>query len=131
MEALISSINISSYINVALILFLVALGFIIKHVKSLEFIPNSFIPVILLVGAVLYEVLSVPTYTRLSILNAMVDGAISAAIAIGIHSSGKSLIYAFTDKDDFIKSLMKSMDEDDSNDNEEEGTDEIDDAYEK
>ena len=55
MQELISELNIIEYINVYLIMFLLALGFVFKHVY--DWVPNKFIPILLYGAAILYLVL--------------------------------------------------------------------------
>lgn len=89
LEELLTSDTIASYIDFREILFLLAIGFIAKHfIKKL---PNSIIPLLLMVLSIVYGILNIAEFNMVNIINAIVDSIINAAIAIGLHSSGKGL----------------------------------------
>lgn len=113
MDELISQLHIMEYINIYLILFLLGIGFIIKHTKRLEDIPNDYIPIILYCISLVYEIASISSYEKVSIINSIIDGTIAAAIAIGLHTSGKQLLF----KSDTISNILK-INNKDNNDKE-------------
>lgn len=116
MQEIISQLHIIDYINVYLIMFLMAYGFIVKHIFNN--IANKYIPYILIVIALIYEGISLKEYNSIAIMNAVVDGIISAAIAIGLHSSGKQIIKSICQNKSFISTLTSSLSEEDINEEE-------------
>lgn len=125
MQQIISQLHILDYINVLLIMFLMAFGFIIKHMDTK--IKNSYIPAILLVVAMIYEFVSLHSYDSTAILNAIVDGIISAAISIGLHSSGKEIFKSILSDKTLKSALVDSITDSSSNEEEEESEEEVDD----
>lgn len=115
MEELISQLHIMEYINIYLILALLGIGFIIKHTKKLENIPNNYIPIILYILSMIYEIITLNSYDKISIINGIMDATIASAIAIGIHSSGKQIF-----KSNNISKILFS--DDNIEDNNEENT---------
>jgi hypothetical protein len=92
-------------------------------------INNKKIPIILLVISMLYKVLVLPQddYDLTGFLNAFIDGIIAAAIAIGLHSSGKTLLLAICQDNSIVSALFNSSSSDDDDDEEDEETeDEVD-----
>lgn len=121
MNEIISQLHILDYINVLLIMFLMAIGFIVKHMDSK--IKNSRIPMILLIVSMIYEFVCIHDYNVNAIVNAITDGIISAAIAIGLHSSGKEIFKSIL-KDKTLKSaLVKSFTNEDTEDYDEDEDD--------
>lgn len=127
---IVSQLHILDYINVLLIMFLMAIGFIVKHMDTK--IKNSRIPVILLIVSMIYEFISLHAYNPTEVLNAIVDGIISAAIAIGLHSSGKEIIKSILSDKTLKSAVVKSITGEDvsSSDDEEEEDVEEDDSDE-
>lgn len=82
-------------VNIALVLFLLAVGYCIKHTPALDKVSNNLIPVILVV---LGAVVGVLTKGDTTIASAIVNGIINAAIAIAIHQSGKNIFEIFAAK---------------------------------
>ena len=126
MQELISELNIVEYINVYLIMFLLALGFVFKHVY--DWVPNKFIPILLYGAAILYLVLlNNDTWCTHTICNIIADATISASIAIGLHSGvGKPIVKAIIkhytgssnadteDTDEYVEEEDTSESDDDS-----------------
>ena len=81
-------------------------------------IANKYIPYILIVIALIYEGISLKEYNSIAIMNAVVDGIISAAIAIGLHSSGKQIIKSIYQNKSLISTLTNSLSEEDINEEE-------------
>lgn len=73
-------------VNVPVVVALMAIGFIIKHVKFLDKISSDVIPPVLLlcsiVAMVILEGFSIAT---------IITGIVNAAIAIGLHQQGKNI----------------------------------------
>lgn len=82
-------------VNIVLVLFLLAVGYCIKHTPALDKVSNNLIPVILVV---LGAVVAVLTKGDITIASAIVNGIINAAIAIAIHQSGKNIFEIFAAK---------------------------------
>lgn len=78
--------EILSNINILVVVTLMAVGFIIKHVKFLEKVDNSLIPVILLVLSFVFTFID----TGLSVPSIFI-AILSAAVAIGLHQQGKNI----------------------------------------
>ena len=73
-------------VNVTIVVGLMAVGFIIKHLKFLEKIHNDLIPVIILVLSF------VATYVDSGVSIASTIAALtSCAVAIGLHQTGKNI----------------------------------------
>ena len=73
-------------VNVAIVVALMAVGFIIKHVKFLEKIQNDLIPPILFVLSI------VASFIQSGVsLESVIAALVSAAIAIGLHQTGKNI----------------------------------------
>lgn len=121
MMDIISQLNILDYLNVLLIMMLVAFGFIIKHVFTN--VPNQYIPLVLFVTSILYSLISLTSYTKVTVINAIVDAIISAAIAIGLHSGGKRILRTFLklktsdEAAEEIDELLEDDSDEDSNEN--------------
>lgn len=135
MESIITQLHILDYINVYLVLFLLGIGFIFKY--GAKWLPNKFIPLVLYAIGLIYELLSIEVMDRVHILNGIIDGTIAAAIAIGLHSSGKQII-SFDQLTEAITNAKETIDEDtedmsmDEDDDEEDSYEEdATDAYEE
>lgn len=75
-----------SNVNIAIVLGLMAVGFLIKHIKFLEKVENDLIPPILLLLSIVAVVLT-DGFTVQSIISAIVN----AAVAVGLHQQGKNI----------------------------------------
>lgn len=73
-------------VNITTALGLMAVGFLIKHVKFLEKLDNNLIPPILLTLSIIAVVLT-DGFTVQSIISAVV----TAAVAVGLHQQGKNI----------------------------------------
>ena len=93
MEQLIQGLDIVQYLNVYLILALMGMGFIIKH--AFNKFPNKHIPIFLYAISLIYCLLSIDSISKTSVINAILDATISAAIAIGLHTSGKTILKTY------------------------------------
>ena len=73
-------------VNVSIVVALMAIGFIIKHVKFLDKVNSDIIPPVLLlcsiVAMIVLEGFSVAT---------IITAIVNAAIAIGLHQQGKNI----------------------------------------
>ena len=77
-------------INIPLIIILLAIGFIVKHCMTK--VPNDTIPPIMLIsGIVLALIINIP-YAPSDITSIVVQGIVSGAAAIGLHTNGKGLL---------------------------------------
>lgn len=82
-------------INIPLIIILLALGYIVKH--WIPKISNDNIPPIMLVaGIVLALIINIP-YSPSDIVAIIIQGIVSGAAAIGLHTNGKGLLEIFKD----------------------------------
>lgn len=83
------SIDFSSFIDVKIAILLWCLGYVIKHSKLKIFknIPNDAIPIILFGIGVVGACIDVGDVS----LNGIIIGVITAAFAVGVHSSGKNI----------------------------------------
>lgn len=85
----------STSVNVPLIVVLLAIGTVIKH--QLTKVSNDTIPVIMLVSGVLFAIaLNVPFNFQKDVLDVLVQGIVSGAAAVGIHTQGKTVFTLFT-----------------------------------
>lgn len=83
-------------INIPLIIILLALGYIVKH--WIPKIGNDNIPPIMLVaGIVLALIINIP-YGADKIVELIIQGIVSGAAAIGLHTNGKGLLEIFKDE---------------------------------
>ena len=81
-------------INVSLIIVLMAIGAICKH--GIKKMNNDTIPVIMLVcGIVLAIVFNLPFNPQTELLDFLVQGIVSGAAAVGLHTQGKTLFNIF------------------------------------
>lgn len=77
-------------INVSLIIILLAIGYVVKH--AIPKINNDNIPWMMLVaGIVLSLIINIP-YGPDQIVTFVIQGIVSGAAAIGLHTNGKSLL---------------------------------------
>lgn len=86
-----SDIDINSIVNIKLVFGLLAIGWIIKHVKYLAKLPNDFIPVILIIVSLIVNFLNPDGTAPGDYANAFVSGILSASVAIGMHQQGKGV----------------------------------------
>ena len=73
-------------VNVSVVLELMALGFIVKHVKFLENIDNNIIPPALLLCSVVAMTI-MDGFT----VESVISGIVNAAVAVGLHQQGKNI----------------------------------------
>jgi hypothetical protein len=73
-------------VNVTLVIALMALGFIVKHVKFLESVNNNIIPPMLL----LFSVVAVTVMDGFTV-QSIISGIVNAAVAVGLHQQGKNI----------------------------------------
>ena len=73
-------------VNIALVIALMGVGFLVKHMKFLEKVENSLIPPILLILSIVATVFS-EGFTVASVIT----GIVNAAIAVGLHQQGKNI----------------------------------------
>lgn len=91
MDSILAGVDVIQYIDIKLVLLLLAIGFLVKH-----FIPkisNKLIPYILFGISIIDKLVEYGDLSFKGICGAIVDAIICAAIAIGLHSSGKGIIY--------------------------------------
>ena len=105
-------------VNVSVVVSLMAIGFIIKHVKFLDKVNNDLIPPTLLVCSIILMTL-IDGFTVQTVISAIVN----AAVAIGLHQQGKNiftvtvipsisdLLNSFTSKEEPEKSDDEIVDE--------------------
>ncbi len=91
MDSILAGVDVIQYIDIKLVLLLLAIGFLVKH-----FIPkisNKLIPYILFGISIIDKIIGYGDFSFKGISGSIVDAIICAAIAIGLHSSGKGIIY--------------------------------------
>lgn len=88
-DNIIAGTSMLKYLDYRLILLLLAIGFLTKH--CFNKLPNSSIPYLLLLVALVYEVGALSIFAYKNIGNSVIDAIINASIAIGLHTSGKGL----------------------------------------
>lgn len=81
-------------ISIVVIIFLLAIGYCIKHIKVFDKVSNNLIPIILVVLGAITTLLTKTADT--SVVMALMNGIINAAIAIAIHQSGKNIFEMVT-----------------------------------
>ena len=119
---LLSDSDVAGIVNINLVLGLLAFGFIVKHfIKKLN---NEFIPVILIICSIIVNFLNVEERTSGNFANAFMNSILSAAVAIGLHQSGKGSIKSL--REFAINLLSKGAADTDDTDNNEEDEEEID-----
>ena len=77
-------------INLDIVITLMAIGFIIKHcdIKFLKNIPNSYIPLILVVFGFIFTFLDAGTAAS---MQTFISAIVSSAAAVGLHQQGKNI----------------------------------------
>lgn len=99
-------------VDVALVVALMAVGFIIKHFKLFETVENNLIPPVLLVFSIV--VLSFRDgLTGETVIPTIISAIVNAAVAIGLHQQGKN-IFTMTiipSIADLISNLFKKEEE--------------------
>ena len=107
MEAILSELHVVEYINVPLVMLLMAVGALIKHGPS-DNKKNGWIPVLLIIISVVYEILKMDyPPARVDVVNAIIDAVIASAIAVGLHNSGKQVYKTL------LKTTLESSEEED------------------
>lgn len=81
-------------ISIVVIIFLLAIGYCIKHIKVFDKVSNNLIPIVLVVLGAITTLLTKTADT--SVVMALMNGIINAAIAIAIHQSGKNIFEMVT-----------------------------------
>lgn len=81
-------------ISIVVIIFLLAIGYCIKHIKTFDKISNNLIPIVLVILGAITTLLTKTADT--SVVMALMNGIINAAIAIAIHQSGKNIFEMVT-----------------------------------
>ena len=77
-------------VDVALVVALMAVGFIIKHFKLFEKVENNLIPPVLLVFSIVVLVFRDGLNTD-TIIPTIISAIVNAAVAIGLHQQGKNI----------------------------------------
>ena len=93
LESISAGIDVSNYVDFRLVVFLLCIGFFVKH--FITKFPNKLIPYLLIVISLAYMLITMDSVSTNSIMNAIIDAIISGAIAVGLHSSGKGIISIF------------------------------------
>lgn len=88
-------IDIVEFIDIKLIIALIAMGFCIKHIPCFKKFSNEYIPVILMITAIVVNVVTLNVFNTNSVMNAFVNSLLTAAISIGIHQQGKGFMKSF------------------------------------
>lgn len=82
---------VPSYVNVSLLVGLMALGYVIKHTSIFGKVSNKLIPVILAVTAILAITCTSNLATVEDFVTAFVSGLVNAAVAVYVHETGKNI----------------------------------------
>lgn len=77
-------------VDVALVVALMAVGFIIKHFKLFEKVENTLIPPVLLVFSIVLLVFKNGLNAD-TIIPTIISAIVNAAVAIGLHQQGKNI----------------------------------------
>ena len=93
LESISAGIDVANYVDFRLVVFLLCIGFFVKH--FITKFPNKLIPYLLIVISLAYMLITMDSVSTNSIMNAIIDAIISGAIAVGLHSSGKGIISIF------------------------------------
>ena len=93
LESISAGIDVANYVDFRLVVFLLCIGFLVKH--FITKFPNKLIPYLLIVISLAYMLITMDSVSTNSIMNAIIDAIISGAIAVGLHSSGKGIISIF------------------------------------
>ena len=121
-DAIMNQITISDYVDIRLVIFLLALGFSIKH--YMRKISNKYIPIILMVSAFVISLPISSDYTVAGVVNSFVTSVIASTIATGCHSSSKSIFKAlFKSSSDIIYNAIDSIDDSMEDDEDDESLD--------
>lgn len=99
-------------VDVALVVALMAIGFIIKHFKLFQTVENNLIPPVLLVFSIVVLVFRDGLNTE-TIIPTIISAIVNAAVAIGLHQQGKN-IFTMTivpSIADLFSTLFKKKDE--------------------
>lgn len=96
-------------VNVSVVVTLMAIGFLIKHIKFLDKVNNDVIPPVLLLCSAVFMVIT-DGFTVQAIISAIVN----TAVAVGLHQQGKN-IFTVT----IVPSISKILDSFISKDEEE------------
>lgn len=78
-------------INIVLLLCLMAVGFIIKHTAIFAKVSNNLIPIIVVVIALVFTLITGDLSTTNGVVNAIMSGFINAALAVWAHQAGKNV----------------------------------------
>ena len=93
LESISAGIDVANYVDFRLVVFLLCIGFLVKH--FITKFPNKLIPYLLIVISLAYMLITMDSVSTNSIMNAIIDAIISGAIAVGLHTSGKGIISIF------------------------------------
>ena len=93
LESISAGIDVTNYVDFRLVVFLLCIGFLVKH--FITKFPNKLIPYLLIVISLAYMLITMDSVSTNSIMNAIIDAIISGAIAVGLHNSGKGIISIF------------------------------------
>ena len=93
LESISAGIDVANYVDFRLVVFLLCIGFFVKH--FITKFPNKLIPYLIIVISLAYMFITMDSVSTNSIMNAIIDAIISGAIAVGLHSSGKGIISIF------------------------------------
>lgn len=96
-------VQISEFIDVRIIIGLIALGFCIKHFSFFKKISNEYIPFILTLVSIVISIVLLSEYNTYTVANAFINSFLSAAISIGIHQQGKGFLKSFRPKEEEIE----------------------------
>ena len=121
LESISAGIDVSNYVDFRLVVFLLCIGFLVKH--FITKFPNKLIPYLLIVISLAYMLITMDSVSTNSIMNAIIDAIISGAIAVGLHSSGKGIISIFKTNNNSESTVDTDIDEY-SEEEEEESVDE-------
>ena len=77
-------------VDVALVVALMAVGFIIKHFKLFETVENNLIPPVLLVFSIVVLAFR-DGFSTETIIPTIISAIVNAAVAIGLHQQGKNI----------------------------------------
>lgn len=100
-------------VNVSVVVTLMAIGFLIKHIKFLDKVNNDVIPPVLLLFSVVFL-----AFTDGFNVQTIISAIINTAVAVGLHQQGKN-IFTVT----VVPSISKLLDGFISKDEEPEKTD--------
>lgn len=82
-------------INFVVVIFLLAIGYCIKHLPILEKISNNLIPITLIVlGVIVCALIAISNGGDM--VRAIMSGVVNAAISIALHQTGKNIFEMIT-----------------------------------